>query len=196
MILHGWEMLPEDRLPDIGGWSSQFRALGARTLQAAGRILQELPYGRLDTGRTYRDVLRDGRGTCSTKHAVLAEVAAEAQVGALLTVGIYDMCETNTPGVGAILAVAGLPSIPEAHCYVIIDGERIDITSRRARARYDIGELHDEFVVEPPDVATHKEPVHRKVLRHWIDAHPELLAGRDEEAVWAIREQCIEALAE
>ena len=64
------------------------------------------------------------------------------------------------------------------------------------RDSFDIGELHDEFVIEPPDLATHKEPVHRKALRIWMAAHPELVAGRDEDALWVIRERCIEALAE
>ncbi len=196
MILHGWSMLPDDRLPDIGAWATQFRARGARTLQDAGRILQELPYGRLVEGRTYRDVLHDGRGTCSTKHAVLAEIASEAGVAALLTIGIYDMCEANTPGVGGVLGAAGLPSLPEAHCYIIIDGDRIDITRGRATESYDIGELHDEFVVEPPDLSTHKEPIHREILRVWMAAHPHLVAGRSEAELWRIRELCIAALAE
>lgn len=196
MILHGWERLPEDRLPDIGAWATQCRARGARTLQAAGKLLQELPYGRLGDGCTYHDVLREGRGTCSTKHAALAEIAAEACGDALLAVGLYDMCEANTPGVGPVLAAAGLASIPEAHCYLILDGERIDITRRRDAASYDIGEIHDEFIVEPADLATHKETIHREALHDWMLAHAEQVAGRDEDTMWAIREACIAALTE
>lgn len=196
MILHDWSMLPGDRLPDIGAWSTQFRARGARTLRDAGRVLQEMAYGRLAEGHTYRQVLHDGRGTCSTKHAVLAEVATEAGVAALLTVGLYDMCEANTPGVGDILTAAGLPSIPEAHCYVILDGDRIDVTRARTIQTYDIGEIHDEFVVEPEELATHKESIHREFLSTWMAAHPALVDGRGEVEMWNIRELCIAALAE
>ena len=196
MILHDWSMLPGDRLPDIGAWSTQFRARGARTLRDAGRVLQELAYGRLADGHTYRDVLHDGRGTCSTKHAVLAEVAAEAGVAALLTVGLYDMCEANTPGVGDVLAAAGLPSIPEAHCYVILDGDRIDITRARSIDTHDLGEIHDEFVVEPAELADHKEAIHREFLSTWMVSHSALVHGRSEDELWQIRERCIAALAE
>jgi hypothetical protein len=38
------------------------------------------------------------------------------------------MHEHNTPGVGEVLARYGLLSLPEAHCYLMYNGMRIDVT--------------------------------------------------------------------
>jgi hypothetical protein len=42
------------------------------------------------------------------------------------------MSEDNTPGVGTMLNAASLTSIPEAHCYLSIEGERFDFTGLSA----------------------------------------------------------------
>ena len=38
--------------------------------------------------------------------------------------GIYEMSDRNTPGVGRVLTAHGLSYIPEAHCYLRCQGER------------------------------------------------------------------------
>jgi hypothetical protein len=73
-------------------------------------------------------VLTEGRSTCSTKHALLAELATEQHLPVALMLGIYLMSERNTPGVGSVLTRHGLAEIPEAHCYLMHDGVRIDVT--------------------------------------------------------------------
>jgi hypothetical protein len=42
----------------------------------------------------------EGRGTCSTKHALLAELATEQRLPVALVLGIYLMNERNTPSGG------------------------------------------------------------------------------------------------
>jgi hypothetical protein len=42
--------------------------------------------------------------------------------------GLFNMEEINTPGVGEALRQCGLTSIPEAHCYLRFGGERVDLT--------------------------------------------------------------------
>src|SRR5271155_4617837 len=72
-----------------------------------------IPYGRT-TSNSPLATLIENRGTCSSKHRLLAEVAQEFRhFEVTLVVGIYEMSEDNTPGVGVVLDAARLDSIPE-----------------------------------------------------------------------------------
>jgi hypothetical protein len=64
-------------LKAMGPLSADIVARGANDLRAAGRYLQTLPYGRTADRADFRTVLREGKGTCSTKHALLASIADE-----------------------------------------------------------------------------------------------------------------------
>jgi hypothetical protein len=113
--------------------STAFLSLAKSDLRAAGQHLCELPYGR----NLYPDdplaVLTEQRGTCSTKHALLRRLSIEQGINLVLVLGIYEMNERNTPGVGSVLQGHGLKFIPEAHCYVKVGDKRIDVTRQRAR---------------------------------------------------------------
>ena len=100
MTVDSWEVLPHVPLHDVGPVSTEFIVHGLIDFQAAGRALQRLPYGRTVDRADFRAVLREGKGTCSTKHALLAALAHEQGLPVILTLGIYAMHERNTPGVG------------------------------------------------------------------------------------------------
>jgi hypothetical protein len=93
-------------------------ALGMSSYDQPARYVHSLPYGRTSDPSDPKTVLTEKRGTCSSKHQLLTAVARECSHSEVqLTVGIYEMSEENTPGVGAVLDAALVPSIPEAHCY-------------------------------------------------------------------------------
>jgi hypothetical protein len=54
-----------------------FRAVGARDFESASLHVLRLPYGRISDRSRFWLVLEEGRGTCTTKHATLAELARE-----------------------------------------------------------------------------------------------------------------------
>jgi hypothetical protein len=80
--------------------------------------VRSLPYGRNSDHSDWRLVLGEGRGTCSTKHALLADLARENRRHVALVLGIYEMDEDNTQEIGTVLDRNGLPCVPEAHCYL------------------------------------------------------------------------------
>jgi len=169
------------------------RSYGLETFAAAVHHVQSLPYGRTTERSDYRLVLSEGRGTCSTKHALLAALARENGLAVHLILGVYEMTQANTPGVGGELSKHGLPSIPEAHCYLRVEDGVIDVTMPEgspsgAERRF----LHKE-TISPEDISTYKTAVHRRVLNDWLRAvgHAELGLN----AAWAIREACIAALS-
>ena len=186
-----------DALPDValvagGSISSAFRARAIHELRSAARHLRELPYGRITDRERPALVLEEGRGTCTTKHALLAALAAEQGVDLALRLGLYAMSEANTPGVGAVLARHGLADIPEAHCYVAWHEQRIDVTRAVAAAAPIDRFLHEERI-DPSQIGAYKIDLHRRVLADWVArAQPSLTL----DDAWRIREACIAALSD
>ena len=77
--------------------------------------MRQIPYGRITERSRYWLVLDEGRGTCTTKHATLAALAREQGIDVRLMLGIYEMSERNTPGVGPVLSAHGLTRKRVAH---------------------------------------------------------------------------------
>lgn len=186
------DALPEMAIVANAPVSAAFRARGVHDLRAAARHLRDLPYGRISDRTQPGLVLEERCGTCTTKHALLAALAAEHGVDLALRLGLYAMSEANTPGVGEVLARHGLPAIPEAHCYVAWQGQRIDVTRAVVAAEPIASFLHEERI-EPPQIGAYKIEMHRRFLADWVArAHPELTL----EDAWQIREACIAALSD
>ena len=191
-MLHSWHILPDPPLARSGPDSESLLRVGCHTYQAAARYLHELPYGRNSDRSNYRLVMPESRGTCSTKHALLAAVAAEQGLRVSLTIGIYDMSEANTPGVGEVLAVHGLHSIPEAHCYLTYRGKRVDVTRTGVSPAVPITRFAHEWSIEPSQIGAYKLRLHRAYLARWLTEQRELRRTLDE--LWQIREACIASL--
>ena len=167
-----------------------FAALGLGDYREAARHVRNLPYGRNSDRSEWRLVLEEGRGTCSTKHALLAELARETSLPVALVLGIYEMDGVNTPGVGTVLREHGLRCVPEAHCYLAHEGARVDLTRERGGAEQIEGFLHEEEIA-PHQIGEYKVQAHRAFVRRWVGRR-----GLDPARVWQAREECIAALAE
>lgn len=167
-----------------------FRELGVDTFAEAAMHVERLPYRR-PVGRDPEAVLREGCGTCSSKHALLALLAQEHGIEVDLMVGIYEMRELNTPGVGSVLDQYGLTCIPEAHCYLRMDGQRVDFTGLPSGPESPFDSLLKEESIDPSDVRTAKESLHRAFIEEWASARQ-----LDPERIWEVREGCITALVD
>ena len=166
-------------------------ALGFRSFDQLAEHVRSLPYGRTANTADPFAVLQERRGTCSAKHRLLAAVAQECGHSQVqLVVGIYEMSEDNTRGVGAVLSAASLASIPEAHCYLSVDGERFDFTGLPPAASSPFAALLAEHVVSPSTLPQAKVALHRRAIAAWARTR-----GISQESAWATREACIAALA-
>jgi hypothetical protein len=190
--MESWPILPEAPLNAPGSASEAFRQIGCGSYRSAARYLHELPFGRNADRANFQLVLSERRGTCSTKHALLAAVALEQNLPVALTIGIYDMTDANTPGVGRVLSAHGLESIPEAHCYLGYGGRRVDITRSGVSAQRSIDRFHEEWTIEPSQIGAHKLAFHQQYLRGWLRERRDLPLSFEE--LWQIREACILAL--
>jgi hypothetical protein len=186
------EQLTNRPFSAVGPFTSLFQTAGIHDFAAAARHVLTLPYGRIADRKKLRLVLEEGRGSCTTKHALLAELAREQGIEVHLTLGIYEMSERNTPGVGRVLSAHGLEYIPEAHCYLRHDSGRIDVTGVPAGA-----EPIDHFLHEEPitvdQIGAYKQDLHQRFLHDWVTL-TDSVRGRSLEEIWRIREACIAAL--
>ena len=189
----GAEAIPNVALQTAGDTTTLFLARGIATLREAARYLWALPYGRVSNALRPDLVLHEGRGTCTTKHALLASLAAEQEIDLALTLGVYEMTERNTPGVGPVLDRYGLEAIPEAHCYVVWQGKRIDIT-RQVNAPEAITRFLYEERIGPKNIAPYKMRIHRQCLNKWRERGGTSAVKYSLEELWRIREECIAAL--
>jgi hypothetical protein len=167
------------------------RSRGFESFEQLAEHVRNLPYGRTANTGEPLAVLRQGCGTCSAKHQLLAAVAQDSGHSEVqLIVGIYEMSEDNTPGVGAVLKAASLTSIPEAHCYLSIEGERFDFTGLPAGSSSPFAALLAEYTVSPSNLSQVKVKLHQEAIAAWASDH-----GISKEVAWATREACIAALA-
>ncbi|MGO9604996.1 MAG: hypothetical protein ACLQAT_16690 [Candidatus Binataceae bacterium] len=164
--MRSWDALPDAILKPAADVTRAFFGIGVRDYRAAARHLNHLPYGRNSSRTETLAVLREGHGTCSTKHALLKELAIEQKLEVALVIGIYEMTERNTPGVGRVLEKYRLAYMPEAHCYLRYREDRVDVTRALADgpsepiARF----LHEEEIV-PPQVGDYKVGRHQSFIR-------------------------------
>jgi hypothetical protein len=194
--MHSWDVLDPVVLKPSGDISHAFIGVGVADFRAAARFVSRLPYGRNTIVDDPLVVIREKRGTCSTKHALLRRLAAEQSVDVALVLGIYEMHGRNTPGVVPILKKYGLAALPEAHCYLRFREHRVDVTREiNAHPPEAIAEFLYEEDITPEQVGDYKKRLHCQFLRRWI-AETGTASGRDLDDVWRIREECIAALCQ
>jgi hypothetical protein len=194
-MMRQWEALPGSALKPAGPLSAEIMARGVNDFRAAARCVQKLAYGRTLDRTNFGAVLREGKGTCSTKHAYLAALAREQNLKVALMLGVYKMRGNNTPGIGAVLYRHGIAFLPEAHCYLIYEGTRIDVTRVETRPAETIDFLHEE-IIAPEQIGGYKAALHRQFMQRWITENPDQAKGRSLEEMWRIREECIAALGQ
>lgn len=192
--MHSWERVEPIAFRNSGEITRAFLYLGISDLREAARWIQSLRYGRNAHPESPLTVLDERCGTCSTKHSLMQRLAHEQNILMALTVGIYEMSEQNTPGVGLVLGRFGLFSLPEAHCYLRRRGKRIDLTGLpNAPHREPIQRFLLEETIEPDEITDYKVWLHRRFLASWSDGHQ--CRGYTPQQLWSIREECILALS-
>lgn len=156
--------------------------------RGAVRWAHSLPYGRTSDRADFTRVLSERRGTCSTKHALLAALAREAHVRVPLRLGIYLMDDANTPGVGEALRLHGLSHVPEAHCVLVAEDGLVDVTFPGSDGRCALTFIaHCD--ITPEEIGAFKLAWHQAFVEQWARAE-----RLEPHAVWTAREACIAAL--
>ena len=152
-----------------------------------------LPYGRNENRNDFSLVLKEQKGTCSSKHALLKKIAMLNNFSEIkLILGIYRMNAHNTPKIGDVIKNSILNFVPEAHCYIKVGQKRFDYTNAAALNCEFEKELLTEIEVLPEQVVEFKIKHHQGFLKKWIKEE-DIALNFDQ--VWKIREQCIEEIS-
>lgn len=155
-------------------------------------FVKQIPYGRNANRKDFSLVISENKGTCSSKHAYLKNFANKNNIPNIkLIIGIYKMTETNT-NIGKILTDNNIDYIPEAHCYLRIDGKTVDVTSKEADFEKIKTDLLEEIEVEPYQVADFKVNYHQTFIKNWLKESNSTFSF---EKIWEIREKCIQKLS-
>ena len=201
VTMHSWNALDPVKLTPSGIVTAAFLSASMEDLRSAARYVNRLPYARNSNPADPLIVLIEQRGTCSTKHALIRRLAIEQDLDIALVLGVYEMTEQNTPGVGHVLGKHGLAMLPEAHCYLRAAGKRIDLTRAvdlKVRKEEVARFLYEEDI-DPEQITGYKTELHKRFLSQWIANNKTLgrsLLGRSLKEIWDIREECIASLGQ
>ena len=184
-----YSVFPDRAIVPSGMASSRFIGLGIDTFQAACRYVHELPYGYNSDRDDLMILFKEKMGTCTTKHAVVATLAAEVGLPIEKNIGIYAMTEAIVTGTDSILIKHGLPYLPMLHCFLVFKDNRVDLTEGNANGKNrSIDDfLHTEAVI-PAITAKDEYLIYRNVLKDLIQNREEL-QGFDIKKVLHAREE-------
>ena len=178
----------------VGEISRKFLANSISTFIEATEFVRQLAYGRNENKADLTTIFADNCGTCSTKHALLKQLADENNFDNLkLITGLFQMNLSNTPKVSATLERHKLDYIPEAHNYLKYQDQILDFTNKTSKPADFEAELIEENEIRTDQIGDFKINYHKQYLISWLDKQKTLNLTIDE--LWKIREQCIADLS-
>jgi len=167
--------------------------VGFNDFKSISNYFKSLPYGRNSDRSNFKLVLIEKKGTCASKHAFLKELAIEnKQPKIKLFLGIYKMNEANTSGIQPLLTKYKLNYLPQAHNYLKINEELLDITRSEVSETNFIDDLIFEEEITPNQVLDYKRELYQSYLKKWR-TNEKIDYSFDE--IWSIREEGIDILS-
>lgn len=187
-------VFPDKSISQVGIISTKFLSLGISRFIDACRYVHELPYGYNSDRDDLMILFKENKGTCTTKHAVIATLAQELDLPIVKNVGIYAMTEEIVTGTENILANYNLPYIPMVHCLLVYDEYRVDLSegnnNGKNRSIEDFLYTHE---VAPNISAKDEYLLYRRALKDHILTRKEM-AGVDIKTILHAREDGLNQL--
>lgn len=115
--------------------SNIFMEMKIRSFHGACDYVHQMPYGYNADRDSLMSLFEDGKGTCTTKHAVIATLASELGLPVGKRIGIYAMTDDLVTGTEAILRQHNLPYLPMVHCFLSDGTRRVDLTQGNANGK-------------------------------------------------------------
>jgi hypothetical protein len=119
--------LPDGAIHPGGVVGDAFLRRGIATFRQACQWVKDLPYGHNSRTQEPADgssstanamvLFDDNRGTCFTKHGVIARLASELGLPVYKNLGFYRLNDEIVTGVDEVLAPYGLTFVPQIHCF-------------------------------------------------------------------------------
>jgi hypothetical protein len=170
-------LLPDAAIAPDGPVAAAFRGHGITSFQEACRWVKELPYGSGSDGLNALALFDDHRGTCMTKHAAIARLAAEMRLPVFKQLAFYRLTEEIVTGIGELLRPYGLDFVPQMHCFLEYHGHRIDLTADDCNGKNKPLEEFDFVVpVAPESTRGELEHYYQTYLQRYAAIEPKFAA--------------------
>jgi hypothetical protein len=189
-----YSVLPDKPITEAGPVSKKFLELGIESFHAACQYVEELPYGYNSNREDVMILFEEKKGSCTTKHGVIAVLAEELSLPVGKTVAIYALTEEIVMGADQILNKYALPYLPMIHCFLESGNHRVDLTEGNDNGK---NKPLDEFLYTEkagPMISGRDEyMIYRKVLTEDILQRDEM-KGIDLRLILYAREEALKLL--
>ena len=121
-------VFPDKEIHPVGTISTIFLRMKISSFHSACAYVHQLPYGYNADRDDLLCLFEDRKGSCTTKHAVIATLASELDLPVAKWIGIYAMTEELVTGAGDIIEKHALAYLPMVHCFLSDGRHRVDLT--------------------------------------------------------------------
>jgi len=194
--MDSYDNLPDTEIKSKGEISKKFLELGIKSFKEAGHYVHDIEYGYNTNYDDKMIFFKEKKGTCTSKHAVIAGLAEELNIPVYKYVGIYKFKEEISSGTKNILEKYNIPYVPMVHCFLVYKDFRFDLTEGNCNGK---NTTIDEFIYEQkvdPFISSKDEYLlFKKVLKTDILPSKEM-EGISERTILKAREESIVLLKE
>ncbi|MBD3354208.1 MAG: hypothetical protein GF364_22185 [Candidatus Lokiarchaeota archaeon] len=114
-------------------------------------------------------LFKEGYGSCTSKHGVIAGLATELGIPLVKYIGVYKFTEEICKGTGKIVEKYQIPYIPMVHCFLVYNNYRFDLTEGNKNGKESNIESFIQTMQVDPYISRKKEyNLFRKILKQKI----------------------------
>lgn len=160
---------------------------GIISLQSLLEWVGQLPFKRNSQQGDYRLVFTEECGTCSTKHALVKQVAIENDwKDVLLLSGLYQMNGKTNPKIAKYLENHKVEYFPELYFFLKIDGKIFDLCNADFVQETFKNTLTNLEIINPSQIGAYITNKHKELFLNWC-----LNEQVSFDIYWAYREHCM-----
>lgn len=192
--MDSYDKLPDKEIKPLGEISKKILELGINSFKDACHYVHNIKYGYNSNYDDKMILFKEKKGTCTTKHAVIAGLAKELKIPLFKNIGVYKFTEEISTGVNKILKKYNVPYVPMIHCFLVYDEFRFDLTegNNNGKKKYIEEFIHIEKV-EPFISMKDEYLLFKKVMKDKILKSKEM-EGITERTLLKAREESIDLL--
>ncbi len=163
-----------NNLPDIeiklaGEISKKFLELGIRSFREACDYVHDIEYGYNTNYDDKMIFFKENKGSCTSKHTVIAGLAEELNILLYKHVGVYKFTEEISTGANEILKKYKISYVPMVHCYLVYKDFRFDLTEGNCNGKNTtIEEFIHERKVNPFISRKDEYLLFKKILKEYV----------------------------
>ncbi|NHJ22006.1 MAG: hypothetical protein EAX91_13750 [Candidatus Lokiarchaeota archaeon] len=168
--MDSYDKLPDAEILPVGDLSKKFLSLGINSFKGACDYVHNITYGYNTDYEDRMIFFKEKKGSCTTKHAVIAGLAQELDIPLYKQVCVYKFTEDITTGVQEILNKYEVPYIPMVHCFLVYKNYKFDLTEgnyngkKKAIDDYIYAERVDPFISRKDEYLLYKKILREKIL--------------------------------